>query len=292
MIRPDRGYERFVQEVYQAVLTAEGKDTIKVEHDVKLQGTSGQEHQIDVYWEYRQGGITYQTAIECKFYKDSIGIGKVRDFYGVLSDIPNLRGIMATAKGYQSGALQFAKSKGIGLQIIRSPEDADYDWFNLNLKLRGHIAKVLWHELSLVPDSDWCLGIGIRPGELKITGRGDVTKIYLEDRSTDKITTIGDLLDRLSAASQALTLGERHLQVFPDGGQIFSDTWLVLPNKSFPEPIKVLQLGIPYIVQEGLWKVNLLRVTDQDSTIIKDALRDEYTFYNPLGKSTGGKGHY
>jgi hypothetical protein len=292
MTRPDRGYEHFVQEVYQAILTAEGKDTVKVKHNVKLQGTSGQEHQIDVYWEYKQGGITYQTAIECKFYKDSIGIGKVRDFYGVLSDIPNLRGIVATARGYQSGALQFAKSKGIELQIIRSPEDADYDWLNLNLKLRGHVAKVLWHELSLVPDLDWCLGIGMRPEELRVTGEGGATKIYLEDRLTGRITTMGNLLDKLSASSQALTLGERYLQVFPDEGQIFNNTWLVLPNGSFPEPIKILQLSVPYIVQEGLWKVNLMRATEQDSTIIKDALKDEHTFYSSLGKSTGGKGRY
>ena len=66
MSRPDQDYERFVQKVCQMLLKAEGKDTTKVERDVKLKGVSGQEHQIDVYWEYKQIGITYQTAVECK----------------------------------------------------------------------------------------------------------------------------------------------------------------------------------------------------------------------------------
>lgn len=54
MTRPDQDYERFVQSVYQTILAAEGKDTIKVEHDVKLEGRSGQKHQVDVYWEYKK----------------------------------------------------------------------------------------------------------------------------------------------------------------------------------------------------------------------------------------------
>lgn len=62
-------YELFTQQVYQILLNAEwpGKN-ICVHHDVKLTGTSGLKHQIDVYWEYELAGIKNRVAIECKDY--------------------------------------------------------------------------------------------------------------------------------------------------------------------------------------------------------------------------------
>jgi len=38
--------------------------TIVVRHDVRLKGRSGQEYQIDVYWEYKIAGVTHKVAIE------------------------------------------------------------------------------------------------------------------------------------------------------------------------------------------------------------------------------------
>ena len=45
-------YERFTQEIYQQLVNLDVVRTTKVKHDVKLEGRSGQKHQIDVYWEY------------------------------------------------------------------------------------------------------------------------------------------------------------------------------------------------------------------------------------------------
>jgi hypothetical protein len=45
-----RDYELFVRGVMQGLLAAQGI-TVAVEHDKKIVGLSGQEHQIDVYWE-------------------------------------------------------------------------------------------------------------------------------------------------------------------------------------------------------------------------------------------------
>lgn len=198
---------------------------------------------------------------------------------------------MATKIGYQSGALKTAEVNGIDLLVIRQPEDTDYDWLDLDLKFRGHVARVLWHELFIVPDWDWCAGVGIGPEKLTVTGVKGKTKIFLEDKSTGEITTMGDLQEELSVFSRGLALGERQSQVLPDEDQVFNDTWLVLPKEDSPDPIKILQLSVPYMVEEGSWMVRLVRVTEQDSTVIKDALRDEHTFYNSLGRSTGGKGH-
>jgi len=36
-----------------------------------------------------------------------VSIGKIRDFYGVLSDLNNVAGIMETKIGYQKGAKEY-----------------------------------------------------------------------------------------------------------------------------------------------------------------------------------------
>ena len=108
-----------MQQVYQILLNAEwpGKN-ICVLHDVKLAGISGQEHQIDVYWEYELAGIKNRVASECKDYSKPLAIGKVRDFYGVLEDLKDVKGIIIAANGFQKGAKDYAKAFGINLKEL------------------------------------------------------------------------------------------------------------------------------------------------------------------------------
>lgn len=121
----DRDYEILTKNIHQALLKAEGYDTIEIQHDVKIAGRSSQKHQIDVYWKFSIAGVVYQTAIECKRYKKPIEVGAVRNFFGALEDIGNINGIMVTTEAYQSGAETYAASKGIRLLVIRSPTDVD-----------------------------------------------------------------------------------------------------------------------------------------------------------------------
>lgn len=112
-------YELLTQQVYQILLDCEwpGKN-IRVQHDIQLTGSSGQEHQIDVYWEYELGGVKNKVAIECKGYSKPLAIGKVRDFYGVLADLKDVKGIMIASNGFQKGAKDYAKSWGINLKEL------------------------------------------------------------------------------------------------------------------------------------------------------------------------------
>src|SRR4051812_15378062 len=115
-------YELFAKEIYAALLKEQGI-TVDVKHNVKIQGRSTS-HQIDVYWEYRVAGVLMRVAIECKNYdskKNPVGIGKVRDFFGVLSDIGNISGIMVTKRKYQEGAMKFARTHGINLMTLYKP---------------------------------------------------------------------------------------------------------------------------------------------------------------------------
>ena len=114
----DTEYEKFTQEIYQSLINAQGITTVEVKHNIKIEGRSGQKHQVDVYWEYEIAGVRHRAAIECKNYNSIVSIGKVRDFYGVLADIGNINGIMVTKEGYQKGSKKFAEEYGINLKEI------------------------------------------------------------------------------------------------------------------------------------------------------------------------------
>lgn len=120
-MNPYTEFERFTQRVFQKLEHSDVLKPSRVQHNVKLKGKSGCDHQIDVYWEYEKDGITHRVAIECKNYKTHVPIGKVRDFYGVLQDLDNVRGIMVSSEGYQEGAKKYADFHGIALKELRTP---------------------------------------------------------------------------------------------------------------------------------------------------------------------------
>ena len=124
-MNPNIEYEKFTQEIYQELVNADVLKTTDVQHNIKLKGRSGQEHQIDVYWEYEIAGTKQKVAIECKNYNKTVGIGKVRDFYGVLYDLNNVAGIMVTKIGYQKGAKEYASEYGISLKELRAPNPGE-----------------------------------------------------------------------------------------------------------------------------------------------------------------------
>ena len=90
-----------------------------------MKGRSGQEHQIDVYWEYEIAGSKHKVAIECKNYNQAVPIGRVRDFFGALYDLVDVKGIMVTKVGYQKGAKEYASYYGIDLKELRNPNPGE-----------------------------------------------------------------------------------------------------------------------------------------------------------------------
>lgn len=124
-MNPNTEFERFTQRVYQKLVNNDVLKHTTVEHNKKLKGKSGCEHQIDVYWEYEIAGNMHRVAIECKNYDSLVPVGKVRDFQGVLSDLNNVNGIMVSKKGFQEGAKKFAAEYGISLKELRQPGGND-----------------------------------------------------------------------------------------------------------------------------------------------------------------------
>ncbi|MEW6360079.1 MAG: restriction endonuclease [Planctomycetota bacterium] len=119
-------YELLTKAVYEEVLRTEGVSTVEVRHDTFIKGRSGVQHQVDVSWKFTQAGVTHIVLIECKNFESAITLEKVRNFFAVLHDIGNCRGLMVTKTGYQSGAVDFAKYYGIGLKLLRRPTKEDW----------------------------------------------------------------------------------------------------------------------------------------------------------------------
>jgi hypothetical protein len=137
-------YERLTQAIYQAILVEEGNRTTNVRHNVSLAGRSGVEHQVDVFWEFKQAGVTHRVLIECKNYASNLTLEKARNFFAVVHDIGNCVGIMVTRTGYQSGAAAFAKHYGLTLKLLRKPTEDDW---------QGRIKKIQINVIPRVPVS-------------------------------------------------------------------------------------------------------------------------------------------
>lgn len=123
-------YELFVQRVQQALIDAQQLGhyrTINVQHNLKLIDKNGIQRQFDLYWEFELGGHTYRNVIECKDYVNDIPVEKLDALAGKLKGFPELKGIIATRNGYQSGAIQQARANGIDVMIVRD-EDPSRDW--------------------------------------------------------------------------------------------------------------------------------------------------------------------
>jgi Restriction endonuclease len=148
-------YESLAQQVFNEIANQDAVKTIQVQRDVVLQGLRTQ-HQIDVYWEFEFGGISYCNVVEAKDWGRPVDQGEVIQFKGVLDDLPNQpRGIFVTRTGFQSGAIEFAKKEGIILYELREPTDADWEGRVKGFLVHIHAPVPNYENVFPVVDKDW-----------------------------------------------------------------------------------------------------------------------------------------
>ena len=201
-------YEMFVQDLMQTIIDADGKvgqRNIEVKHNVKLKDKFGNERQFDVYWEYELGGVVYKTVIECKDYTSKITVEKIDALIGKLKDFPDLKGLFATTKGYQSGAEKKANDNSIDLLKINHIKNFDFKSPKgepLIKSIVGNIiaiqsAKIICFETYL--DMDW-LKENTKLDLEKPIPRGECLNIntFIHDIENDKRYSLRDLEHTLS----------------------------------------------------------------------------------------------
>ena len=116
-------YERLAAVVFKSL-----EQNGTVIHDLTLVGDSGAPHQIDVTIE--RHGKRQRILLECKDFDISgkkVGLPILRNFYGVKDEINPDEAYVVTCNGFTDNAERYAKSKQIGLVILREFRESDWD---------------------------------------------------------------------------------------------------------------------------------------------------------------------
>lgn len=265
-------YERLTQAVYQAIMRREGQN-IKVQHDAKLPGKSGVLHQVDVLWSFRVAGVDQVVLIECKNYASALTLEKVRNFFAVLHDVGNCRGLMVTRTGYQSGVEQFAGFYGIGLKLLRRPELEDWQGKIKDIKVNLHVRSVVSNDhqplkvfIHFLPRDTQQEA---RLNALSVAGRlavADPPKTVFWDQSR---TTMTEELrwwlpKQIKIADTAN--GGPYMQTIP----LVDRYLLVNEGEADEEFVKVDHLDVEYFVQTVDNREIVLRGEDIVEAILKD----------------------
>lgn len=203
-------YEHFVANLQRAIIKAELITTqrnIEVELNKKIKDNCGIEREFDIYWEYELGGITNKTIIECKDYSKPVSVDKIDALIGKTRDIPDLKAVFATKKGYQSGAKKKAEQNKIDLLVVR--EQKDSDWFDesekpvikkLFLEMSiGHPAKI--KNFTPIVDKDWIEKNTSIDTSRPISASARNDKILIEDLDESRTYSLLDLESELEPSS-------------------------------------------------------------------------------------------
>ncbi len=195
-----RDYEKFIQEVYNSILSHEGLNNIDVENNVKISGRSGQKHQIDIYWEFEQAGIKHKVAIECKCYnKANISISKIRDFHSVLNDIGISAGIFVCRNTFQEGAIKYADHYGINLIEVREPIEEDWKGRIKSISLNISICKLTIIQREIMFDKDWLENRKFDTSNLELDINYPINEdsVYIYNHSGKIVTSLHEIAKSL-----------------------------------------------------------------------------------------------
>ncbi len=228
-------YEFLVQDIFQTLANDNDSNTIKVKHDVKMVGRSGQKHQIDVYYEFSFMGEIHKVVIECKNYSNPVSIGKLRDFYGVLSDIGDVKGIFISKNGFQKGAIDFARFYNITLKELRYPKASDWTGRirEIVLNIQFHSKKITNREF--VCDLDWYKN---KYGDQKISIELSAltSDVLIKDEKGEVNTNLFELEKQLELLSKKAETGIT--QEFA-----FKESFVYIPGQ---KPLKINAIRYTY----------------------------------------------
>ena len=157
-----------------------------------------------IYWEYELGGITYKTVIECKDYNSNVSVEKIDALIGKVRDIPDLKAVFATKKGYQSGAKTKADKNKIDLLVVREQNDTDWTdedgtplikkiCINMHLCMPAHI-----HKFEPAIDGEWVKENTTIDTTKPISLSGLNNEIFIENTDTGETYSLHELASRLA----------------------------------------------------------------------------------------------
>lgn len=272
-------YELFVKEVYEVLNKTEGLSDAQIQHDVRLVGAAGVEHQIDVYWTFTIAGIRYQVAVECKDYKNRISKEKIEAFHSILHDIGNITGVFATNVGYQSGAEKYAKKYGIQLMEIRHPNDKDWNGRIKNFQIDLHVRTITNISTQVFVDEKRLKELNVCLPDGKDAGRSysGFTMIHFEEMIINQKVIEKNSQIQLTDLAGKLPVGE------PSTGNVFVFKFKngIINLEDVDLPIDAIQFT--YDTCESVERI-AINGEDEIKAIIKDKADGSITQIRRNGK--------
>ena len=90
-------YESITKYIYENLGKQSGVTVKGYGNDCKVAGKSGVSHQIDVITSHTEGSHTYETAIECKYWKKKVSKDIVMKLVQILEDTGISKGIIKSS---------------------------------------------------------------------------------------------------------------------------------------------------------------------------------------------------
>ena len=108
------GFEEFCLELLKIYATEENLKDFTIEHNVKQEAPDGT-YQLDIIASFTALDVQLKILCECKQYTSQVKRERVEILEGRLKSLGMHKGILLSTSGFQSGAIQYAKSHGIAL---------------------------------------------------------------------------------------------------------------------------------------------------------------------------------
>jgi hypothetical protein len=120
-------YEAIAKYIYETLGRQSGVKIKGYGSTCKVTGKSGVAHQIDILTTHSDGIHEYQTAIECKYWKEKINKDIVMKVSEIIEDAGINKGAIVSRSGFTQDGIEYAKHKNIGLVELREIEEKDLE---------------------------------------------------------------------------------------------------------------------------------------------------------------------
>lgn len=191
-------FELLAKKHLEKLLRNDLKDQIEIEHRKKFVSAAGNRYEVDLSYEFEIGNARYLTLIECKQWNSNVTREKIGHFKSVLDELKAHKGIAITSKGFQKGAIEFAKTNGIGLFKISND-----DQFEVISHFVGDIEALESH-LSKVEDFNlqaktYCNGLFYPSDIIEFIEKryGEETATFLRSENESPSTSVVNKLSEL-----------------------------------------------------------------------------------------------
>lgn len=150
-------YESITKYIYETLGHQSGITIKGHGQNCKVVGKSGVNHQIDVLTTHSDGIHSYDTAIECKYWKQKVNKDVVMKLSAIMEDAGISKGIIVTRSGFTKDGQEYAKFKNIGLVTLRewtesdqysTPKEIELGILQINLNITATRPKLLQIDLG------------------------------------------------------------------------------------------------------------------------------------------------